>query len=104
LEQVQTLIDGQAVTVKWAGRYATFDLAAGQIATLLYPLPESSRTYTIAEQTYQGFWRGHTMLEIQPAGEGYPIYQRQALLSEDWPSAPDLPWAKDRLAARPFLW
>jgi len=104
LEQVQTLVDGQAVTVTWAGRYATFDLAAGQIATLLYPLPESSRTYTIAEQTYQGQWRGNTMLEIQPAGEGYPIYQRQTLLDEGRLSAPDLPWRKDGLAARPFLW
>ena len=104
LDQVQTLLDGQAVTVTWQGRYATFELAAGQIATLIYPLPESSRIYTIAEQTYQGQWRGNTMLEIQPAGEGYPIYQRQALLDEDALCAPDLPWLQNGLAARPFLW
>ena len=104
LDQVQTLIDGQAVTVTWNGRYVTFELAAGQIATRLYSLPESSRTYTIADQTYQGRWRGNTMLEIQPAGEGYPIYQRQALLNEDALCAPDLPWLQDGLAALPFLW
>ncbi len=104
LDQVQTLIDDQAVTVTWNGRYVTFELAAGQIATRLYSLPESSRTYTIADQTYQGRWRGNTMLEIQPAGEGYPIYQRQALLNEDALCAPDLPWLQDGLAALPFLW
>jgi hypothetical protein len=79
----RTQVDGKDVAVSWRGRYALFELDAGQVATLRYPLVEHSHSYEIAGKTYEGAWRGYTMVGIKPAGEGYPIYQRQYLFVED---------------------
>ncbi|MCX6049773.1 MAG: hypothetical protein NT075_32130 [Chloroflexi bacterium] len=95
LEQVTLLRDGQPVKPTWMGRYANFDsLEAGQVVTLIYPLQERQANYEIAGQPYTGWWRGATMLEIQPPGEGYPIYQRRHLVTDDGAAqASTLPWS-----------
>ena len=46
-------------------------------------LRDFSRTYQIAGHDYQGQWRGSTMLEIEPAGERYPIYRRRGIVTGD---------------------
>jgi hypothetical protein len=75
MHEAQALIDAVPVNVTWHGRYAQFEaIRPGQVASLVYPLREDTRTYTIAGQPYTGHWRGHTMLEISPRGERYPIY------------------------------
>jgi hypothetical protein len=79
LREVRTLVGGADARVMWNGRYVRFEgLQAGQVAAIEYPLREDSREYAIAGQTYRGTWRGHTMIEIDPPGERYPIYQRRA--------------------------
>ncbi len=79
LREAQALVDGVLVNIAWEGRYARFDdVRPGQVASLVYPLREDTRTYTIAGQTYTGRWRGHMMVEISPRGERYPIYDRRA--------------------------
>jgi hypothetical protein len=81
--EVRTQIDGADVSVTWRGRYARFEqLQPGQVATLIYPLRETVRAYQIAGAAYQGIWLGHTMVEIAPAGERYPIYQRRGWLNQ----------------------
>ncbi|RIK36441.1 MAG: hypothetical protein DCC55_27315 [Chloroflexi bacterium] len=102
--QVRTLIEGQDADVGWQGPYATFALQAGQTATLSYPLPESNRSYQIAGQTYQARWRGATMVEIQPTGEGYPTYQRQHLWAEDSSAEAEPPQVAETPEPVPFLW
>lgn len=86
-------VDSQPCAPTWSGRYAQVGpLAAGQLVTLTYPLPERQTRYEIAGNSYTGWWRGATMLEIQPPGEGYPIYQRRALVTAaDWASSSALP-------------
>ncbi len=85
--EARTLLDGADVPAGWRGSYAVFDeLMAGQVAAIAYPLREFSRSYRIAGVEYQGQWRGSTMLEIQPAGERYPIYRRRALVEEPVPA------------------
>ncbi|MFN8444854.1 MAG: hypothetical protein U0175_28975 [Caldilineaceae bacterium] len=77
-------VDGQPVTPTWVSRTAQLgQFAAGQTVTLTYPLQERQASYEIAGNHYTGWWRGATLLEIQPPGEGYPIYQRRPLLSDE---------------------
>ena len=78
-QSAQAFVDHAPVNIAWRGRYATFEsLRPGQTASLAYPLREDAREYTIAGQRYTGYWRGHTMIEIAPRGERYPIYDRRA--------------------------
>ncbi|MDI7275158.1 MAG: hypothetical protein QME94_04185 [Anaerolineae bacterium] len=88
--QVSARVDGAPVAASWRGRYCAFEgLQAGQVAEIAYPLAESTRSYRIAGQDYQGRWLGSTMVEIQPGGGRYPTYQRAGLLARGDP-APDL--------------
>lgn len=76
-------LDGAVVPITWKGRYAIFEgLRPGQVAAVHYPLREISRDYQVAGADYRGQWRGNTMLQIDPKGKPYPIYDRQALLHE----------------------
>lgn len=83
LEAVTVTIDGQRVEPTWSGHYAQLErLATGQVVTLTYPLQERQASYAIAGKQYTGWWRGATLLEMQPPGEGYPIYQRRHLVTD----------------------
>jgi hypothetical protein len=104
VSQVHTMVDGVEQPVAWSGQYAQVErLQPGQVATLTYPLPEFRRSYTIAGQHYEGDWRGHTMIQIRPAGEGYAIYQRQGLLAEEGLLSQRLPWQM-KAPPVPYLW
>jgi len=105
LAAVQTLVDGQPVTPRWDGRYARFAaLAPGQVVTLTYPLHAQNQMYEIAGKTYTGSWRGATLLEIQPPGDGYAIYRRRSLVEQSGPQAPSLVWTDDTPVPAASLW
>lgn len=106
LDTVSLTLDGQRIEPTWAGRYAHLDrLAAGQVVTLTYPLQERQASYEIADKPYTGWWRGATLLEIQPPGEGYPIYQRRHLVAGEMPDAdPAAAWTDNRVLSRMLLW
>jgi hypothetical protein len=103
---VRTLLDGAEVPARWQGRYAVFDgLAPGQVAAITYPLRERRRSYHVAGADYTGEWRGNTLLEIRPAGERYPIYDRRALVAGDPPAIGPVRLARAGAAAPvPILW
>lgn len=104
--QASAFVDGKAVQITWRDRYAQFgDLQTGQTASLLYPIRETRQSHSVVGQPYEGLWRGATMVEISPAGDGYPIYQRRALLNEEQALAEqNLPWQAVLPTIRPFLW
>lgn len=88
--EAMALVDGRPAQVAWRGRCAAFEgLRSGQVAALVYPLKETARSYRIAGQSYEGRWRGSTMMAIDPPGAPYPTYRRRALLVGGDP-APDL--------------
>ncbi len=98
-------VDGQPITPSWSGRTAHLGLlAAGQIVTLTYPLQERGANYEIAGKSYTGWWRGATLLEIQPPGEGYPIYQRHHMIEETGPNASIPSWSDATPVPTTSLW
>jgi hypothetical protein len=71
---VRTIVDGRPITPEWRNRYAVFDLVPGQTASVQYPLMTYVRSYRIADQDYEGEWRGGTLIALRPAAGPYPIY------------------------------
>jgi hypothetical protein len=71
--------------------YVCFTVHANLRYTLDYPLREHSSTYTVGRDdrtlTCSGYWRGETLMHMEPAGEYLPLYQRTA----DLPSVPPMP-------------
>jgi hypothetical protein len=72
--------------------YVTFSATAGTQVNLYYPLCERVAHYEVGapDRTLRctGFWRGETLMHVDPPGEYYPLYQR----STDLPTVqPDLP-------------
>ncbi len=104
--EARASVDGRPVDVIWQGRWAVFaGLGAGQVAELAYPLKGSTRDYPIAGQVYRGEWRGSTLVEMQPAGSRYPIYDRRALVAGEDPVAGLLGQAMSAPGApMPVLW
>lgn len=95
-EEAEVTIDGRRVCPHWEGRRAHLGrLSAGQIASLTYPLRDRQARYEIAGTGYSGWWRGGTMVEIEPAGDGYGAYRRRHLLEEGGPSLAPLPWTDE---------
>lgn len=75
--------------------YASLELDEGQVAELLYPLPERTVWYQVGSpgRTAEcaGHWRGETLLRVEPPGRFYPLYQRPAALPPVQPSPPAAP-------------
>jgi len=67
------------------GGYVELDLGAGETARLHYPLRERSAFYEVGYGEHtgqcQGFWRGETLMRVEPPGQHLPLYGR----------SPDLP-------------
>jgi hypothetical protein len=103
LAQARARLDGRDIQPAWSGRYTDFgDLRPGQSASLAYPLRERAAAYAIDGAEYQAYWRGGTLVELNPPGERYPIYQRRGLLA-----APPGEWAAYPIAEGgdyPVIW
>jgi len=63
-----------------AGGYVTFEAGAGERVEVHYPLHDWSASYEVGNPGRQarcvGYWRGETLLAVEPLGEYYPLYQR----------------------------
>jgi hypothetical protein len=52
---------------------------AGDPITLRFEQPEVERVHEVAKRPYRALWRGDTVVQLLPAGNPYPIFQRPAL-------------------------
>jgi hypothetical protein len=72
--------------------YVRFSLEAGATADLHYPLREWSATYEVGagehRERCQGYWRGETLIRVEPRGAFYPLYEREGVFGPVEPSLP----------------
>jgi DUF1680 family protein len=97
---IQVTINGCPVQdVVRGGHCRLPGLQAGDVALLTYPLVKRREDYTLAGRRYTASWRGQTVVNLEPADDRCPSYQRSVL--EDRPpvashlyspSAAQLPW------------
>lgn len=72
--------------------YVTVDLPPNQPLSLHYALPERTAHYTVGtpERSLQctGYWRGETLMRVDPPGPYYPLYARASDLEPVQPALP----------------
>jgi hypothetical protein len=87
------LVQGSQVrSLQASDGYVLFALGDGERAELHYPLGEWSRCYEVGRDDRRavciGYWRGETLMRMDPAGAYYPLYVGR---SELGPVVPRLP-------------
>lgn len=79
-EKVLCKIDEKNINLPFAGQYSVIqNLKPNDEITIEFPVPEyKNDKYTIFGKEYLIDYRGSTIVDIQPRGEGpYPLYQRE---------------------------
>ena len=74
--QAKILLNGKEQRTRLAGTY--FDLGplqAGTTVRLDFPDQTTRKKEKIGEVEFTTMWRGNAVVEMQPAGEIYPLYQ-----------------------------
>ena len=90
--QAVVLFDGRGAALNTSDGYVEVDLKAGETAHLHYPLPERITHYEVGlsdrNERATGFWRGETLVKIDPPGRLLPLYERAVDLSPVVPAKP----------------
>ena len=87
--QVEVTIDGQATEFEWSGNYVTVgqrgkpSLEPAQLVTVTFPVRELTTTESKGGGTFTVYWRGDTVVGIEPAGTHHPLYQGRDALTEE---------------------
>jgi hypothetical protein len=85
-------IGGNAVSLPAKNGYASFNLQSGETADVRYDLPERIEHYEVGEGERSaratGYWRGETLLKVDPPGTYLPLYERSTDLAPVQPVAP----------------
>ena len=85
-EGVKAWVAKQEVATAWDGNYVVFEnVKPGMQLTVTYPLREATIKETIQATEYTQRWRGNTIVDIQPAGQWIPLYQRPQFETEAMP-------------------
>jgi hypothetical protein len=65
-----------------SGGYVEFNLGTAETAIVRYPLPERIAHYEIGNPERHergvGYWRGETLMRVEPPGRFLPLYERSA--------------------------
>ena len=76
-DEVRCVVNGATRPARWAGNYVELDgLAEGDTVVISFPQSETRVFRMIGENIYHLTMRGDTVIEIDPQGELYPLYQR----------------------------
>jgi hypothetical protein len=76
-EQVACDVNGKKRETPWSGDYLGVDrLKKGDLVTITFPLMEKSLFKVIGDVPYRLTLKGNTVLDIDPEGTIYPLYQR----------------------------
>jgi len=104
IDGARALVDGRDVAPRRLGRYVVLDdLRPGQVVSLRYPLSERRCSYEVVGMGYEADWRGHTVVEMRPAGTRYPTYQRRHSATADRGSSSN-PWPLAAPESASALW
>jgi hypothetical protein len=75
--------------------YVRFDAEGGQRVEVRYPLAERVDHYQVGTPerlaSCTGYWRGETVMRVEPAGPFYPLYERLTDLAPVEPAPPARP-------------
>jgi hypothetical protein len=75
--------NGRALQFGWEGRYiAAGPVVTRDIVTVNFPLSEKTTRVQIGEESCRVRMRGSTVIDIEPRGATYPLYQRAAYRSD----------------------
>ncbi|MHB1295805.1 MAG: hypothetical protein ACYC4R_12510 [Anaerolineae bacterium] len=78
---VQVMVNEAPAQASWERSYVCIEgLQAGDVASVRYPLPLHTRTYTSGEDVYLAAYKGDTLTAITPRGRYAPLYQRDHYL------------------------
>lgn len=73
--------------IRWEGRYLNLGNAKpGDLVSVTFPIPQSSRKETIGNTPYTLSIKGNTVVNIDPPGINGPLYQRNYYLTPKAPS------------------
>jgi hypothetical protein len=83
-------VNGAPARVHVTGEDLVLDrLPEGTEVEMSFPLPMMSRDETVAGAPYSVTWKGNSVVDLAPAGEGYPTYRRSEWRQQ---RAPRSPW------------
>ena len=70
----------------WEGRYVVMsNPRSGETITFSFPIPSETTQSTIGRRDYTLTFRGNTVIDLQPPGARIPLYQRDAMRTEEVP-------------------
>jgi hypothetical protein len=73
--------------------YIHFHMGEGERAEVYYPLVERRAEYEVGagdrSMRCTGYWRGETLMRVEPPGQFYPLYKRSTELEPVEPSSPN---------------
>lgn len=83
---ISVRLNGKKIPAQVVGRYVTLErVSAGSTIEMSFPVPMETRTEAVADKSYLVTWRGNTVVDIAPEGEGYPTYRRFAYCGRTTP-------------------
>lgn len=75
--EVHCIVNGETRTVNWEGRYALVgDVQERDTVSVMFPITEAMREVDIEKQHYILTLKGNEVVNIDPAGRYFPLYQR----------------------------
>ena len=85
-DRVSCQVNGKDVPIDWDGNYITIEsLSAGDQVVVQFPMRETTLIKQIAEVPYTLKLRGNTVVDIEPKGKIYPLYQREHMMKDKAP-------------------
>ena len=85
-EEVRCKVNDAPRAFQWAGNYIEIrGLTPGDTVCVTFPQFETQFFRMIGENIYRLTMRGDTVIEIDPEGELYPLYQRSAFRQKSAP-------------------
>ena len=79
---VRCKVNGDPREFAWSGNYIeTQGLRQGDVITIEFPMPQTTVSREIGGTTYKLMIKGNTVVDIDPKGTVYPLYERQKYTS-----------------------
>ena len=84
--QVSCQVNGKDLPLDWDGSYIQInELKSGDQVTIQFPMRETTVIQRISDVPYKLKLKGNTVVDIDPKGKIYPLYQRDHYLKDKAP-------------------